>query len=137
MLASFLSVEDDTENMWKKPTLNRWLSYALLSEKTYLRQNKFISSFATSFTKELMRQHGTGKPLHCCSLLSEALKATLRRVFICASVQYCPQEYDLLRQHCTGKSVCSVVLEAQDNIAQGKIMYNGVLIHFGQHYIGK
>ena len=42
ILTSCLSVEDNTEDMWNKPTLSRELSYALLSEKTDLHLKNFF-----------------------------------------------------------------------------------------------
>ena len=35
-LKNFLSLEDDKEHVWNKPTLNRKLSYEMFSEKTDL-----------------------------------------------------------------------------------------------------
>ena len=49
-----------------------------------------------------------------CVLLSGASRATMHRVFICVILS---QEYHLLEQHCTGETLCSVVLEAPGNIA--------------------
>ena len=42
----------------------------------------------------------------------------------------------LLGQHCTGKTLSNVVLEAQDNDTKEKILFNVVLILLGQHCTG-
>ena len=44
-----LSLEDNKEYTWNKPTLNRSLSYAMLSEDTdFIKMNSFIR-LATNF----------------------------------------------------------------------------------------
>ena len=68
-----------------------------------------------------------------CALLSAASVTTLHRVFICA---ISPLENHLLGQLCTGKTLCSIALEASDNIASQKPLFIVVLIFFGQYYIG-
>ena len=52
------------------------------------------------------------------AILPGASRATLHGVFICAIL--C-QEYHLLGQHFTGKTLCSVALEALDNITEKNV----------------
>ena len=84
ILAAFLLVQDNTEGMWNKATLNRQLSHALLSEKTDLHSNNFLSWFATSFTKNFLWPEGETQKISFISSLEDnaeykCLKPTLNR----------------------------------------------------------
>ena len=75
---------------------------------------------------EPQEQHCIGFLLVQCCL--ELLGQHRTGVIICAIL---PQVY-LLGQHCTINTLCSVALEATENIAKEKILLNVALILLGQ-----
>ena len=68
-------MEGNTEDMWNKPTLNRELSYALLSEKTDFHW--FLYLFATSFSKKLLWREGETENI---SFISLTISLTIQNI---------------------------------------------------------
>ena len=92
-----------------------------------LRQH-YTGFFPVQSCLEALRQHCIGLwPVQCCP---KSIKTTLNKIFSCALFSWdsrttlhrvfisaiLSQEYHLLGQHCTGKILCSIVLEAPDNL---------------------
>ena len=52
----FLSMEDNKEHTWNKPTLNRSLSYAMLSEDNDFIKINYLIHLVANFKKMLLKQ---------------------------------------------------------------------------------
>ena len=94
----FLSMEDNKEHTWNKPTLNRSLSYAMLSEDTdFIKMNSFIH-FAANFWKmfSFLKQD-----LKILSFFDLELKLKMLALFL--SLKDNTEYMYILNQHWIGK----------------------------------
>ena len=93
-----LSLEDNKEYTWNKPTLNRSLSYAMLSEDTdFIKMNSFIH-FAANFWKtfSFLKQD-----LKILSFFDLELKLKMLALFL--SLKDNTEYMYILNQHWIGK----------------------------------
>ena len=94
----FFSMEDNKEHTWNKPTLNRSLSYAMLSEDTdFIKTNSFIH-FAANFWKtfSFLKQD-----LKILSFFDLELKLKMLALFL--SLKDNTEYMYILNQHWIGK----------------------------------
>ena len=75
-----------------------------------------------------MGHHSQVKTVQCCS--SGSRQHTSKKTL-------CSVALMLLRQHCTVKIQCDIVIDASDISAKRKILFNVVLMPLGKHCMGK
>ena len=123
-----------------KRTLNKIFSYEMLSGAPW-------GFDLCNVVPRVLRQHDIEQEffffLHCCLepqeqhyigflLVQCYLEPLVQNYAGFLSAQYCPKSISCTGKTFHRKTICSVVFEASDNIAQEKILFNVVLILLGQ-----